>query len=287
MASPPASPHLTSPSSPNPNNSNNNNNSHDEPPPLSLPQTLWSLTIPLSISHASLPSHPPYLTTLPRFSYLPFLIPRLSSYFSTSTATPSSSFHHEEILLRNLPLGLLHDLYQPQTLPWRLTVSDGPEWDISDTFTNSAKEADFVRNGNAKQIMSLSKDDSTALWNSVQDNDFVSFSKIHSRLLNAPTPLRNVPTRVYMPSAKDDGKGGGEFKVIQTLIPPRLSNRTVQTLGGALKSILPTIFPSSRDPILANVILHGGPVPFRAPLEELMREAAYPDGWLCLIVVLL
>lgn len=62
---------------------------------------------------------------------------------------------------------------------------------------------------------------------------------------------------------------------------------TPQTLGAALKSVLPTLFPSSRDPVLANVILHGGPVPFRAPLEELMREAAYPDGWLCLCVVLL
>lgn len=62
---------------------------------------------------------------------------------------------------------------------------------------------------------------------------------------------------------------------------------TPQTLGAALKAVLPTLFPSSRDPILAHIILHGGPVPFRAPLEELMREAAYPDGWLCLCVVLL
>jgi autophagy-related protein 5 len=33
--------------------------------------------------------------------------------------------------------------------------------------------------------------------------------------------------------------------------------------------------------------MHGAAVPFSAPLEELMREAAYPDGWVCLIVVLL
>lgn len=58
-------------------------------------------------------------------------------------------------------------------------------------------------------------------------------------------------------------------------------------MGVALKSILPSLFPSSRDPVLADVILHGASVPFKAPLEELMREAAYPDGWLCLIVVLL
>ncbi|KAK4163634.1 autophagy protein Apg5-domain-containing protein [Cladorrhinum sp. PSN259] len=277
-----SSPTLAAPNSPQP---------EESPQTLSLPQQLWSLQIPLSITHASLPSTPPYLVTLPRFSYLALLLPRLSTYFSAEQH-PCTSFHHEEILLRNLPLGLLYDLYQPTSLPWKLIVSDGPEWDIADTFTNSAKEADFIRNGNAKQIMSLSKDDSTGLWNSVVDGDYLSFARIHSRLLNAPTPLKNVPMRIYIPSSNNsrdssDGSGQGSFKVVQTLVPPRLQNRTQQTLGGALKYILPTLFPSSRDPILANVILHGGPVPFRAPLEELMREAAYPDGWLCLIVVLL
>ena len=58
-----------------------------------------------------------------------------------------------------------------------------------------------------------------------------------------------------------------------------------QTLGAALRGLLPRLFPSSRDPVLATVVMHGAPVPFPAPLEELMREAAYPDGWLCLVVV--
>ena len=31
-------------------------------------------------------------------------------------------------------------------------------------------QADFVRNGNAHQIMSLSKDNTTAFWNAVQDS---------------------------------------------------------------------------------------------------------------------
>ncbi|TLS20955.1 uncharacterized protein PpBr36_10798 [Pyricularia pennisetigena] len=60
---------------------------------------------------------------------------------------------------------------------------------------------------------------------------------------------------------------------------------TPQTLGPTLRDLLPALFPSSRDPVLANVVLHGAPVPFSAPLEGLMREAAYPDGWLCLTVV--
>jgi autophagy-related protein 5 len=52
----------------------------------------------------------------------------------------------------------------------------------------------------------------------------------------------------------------------------------------ALNSILPTLFPSRRDAIVAEPVLHGACVPFRAPLEELMREAAYADGWVHLSV---
>lgn len=57
-----------------------------------------------------------------------------------------------------------------------------------------------------------------------------------------------------------------------------------RTLGKALKSIVPELFPSSRDPVLANVIMHGTALPLNASLEELMREAAYPDGWVNLVV---
>jgi len=134
-------------------------------PNAHLAQTLWSLQIPLYITHALDESKPPFIVSVPRFSYLAFLLPRLTTYFGL----PCSSFHHEEVQLRNLAVGLLVDLYQP-SLPWKLVVADGPEWDIADTFTNSVKEADFVRNGNAKQIMSMSKENSTALWNAVLDS---------------------------------------------------------------------------------------------------------------------
>jgi autophagy-related protein 5 len=132
---------------------------------------LWSLEVPLCITHLTeTSSRPPFVVSVPRFSYLALLLPRLTAYFGS----PCSSFHHEEVQLRNLPVGLLVDLYQPPVLPWRLVVGDGPEWDIGDTFLNGAKEADFVRNNNAQQIMSLSKADTTALWNAVQDSKPIS-----------------------------------------------------------------------------------------------------------------
>lgn len=189
---------------------------------IDIPQALWNLRVPLFITHKNQPDSP-FITSVPRFSYLAQLLPRLYSYFNV----PCSSFHHEEVQLRNLTVGLLVDLYQPQ-LPWKLEVGDGVEWDIGDTFLNGVKEvraappplpglghgfrtigklramqnwaverlssvgdgdteqganqgawleiikqADFIRNGNAKQIMSLSKDHTTELWNAVQDSELV------------------------------------------------------------------------------------------------------------------
>ncbi|KAL8288629.1 hypothetical protein RB597_000642 [Gaeumannomyces tritici] len=254
-----------------------------------IPSALWKLTVPVHITHASLPSSAPFVASVPRFGYLALLLPRLAAYFGR----PCSSFHHEDVQLRNLPVGLLVDLYRPQALPWRLVVDEGEGWHIGDTFLNGAKEADFLRNGHAKQIMSMSKDDTTALWNAVQDGDYATFARINNQLLNAPTPLKHVPIRIYIPSSSPSSPAtttpaaAGSFRVMQALVAPRIANKTPQTLGTALRSLLPTLFPSSRDPVLANVILHGAPVPFSAPLEALMREAAYPDGWLCLTVVLL
>lgn len=101
----------------------------------SIPRALWSRRVPLFIVHKDQPAANPFIVAVPRFSYLAQLLPRLSSFFGV----PCSSFHHEDIQLRNLAVGLLVDLYQPQP-PWRLEVGGGDEWDIGDTFLNGVKE---------------------------------------------------------------------------------------------------------------------------------------------------
>jgi autophagy-related protein 5 len=139
----------------------------------------------------------------PRLSYLPSLLPRLRAFFSPSLIEPSSQHHDGWFAFEGVPLkwhypvGLLFDLYagaDPATkssvdppeaspLPWRLTVhfSDWPLEDLvrldpdgmvmNDAFINSVKEADFLRNGTAKGIMSLSKEDSAGLWKSVEEGE--------------------------------------------------------------------------------------------------------------------
>jgi autophagy-related protein 5 len=247
----------------------------------SIPQALWNARIPLVVTHPQAPTAP-FVTSVPRFSYLSLLLPRLSAFFGTAC----SSFHFEGVQLRNLAAGLLVDLYQP-SLPWRLTVNDGVSWDIADTFLNCVKEADFVRNGNANQIMKMSKENTTQLWHAVIDNDYAAFTRINNLLLNAPTALKHVPLRVYIPSGPEgaDDDAAGSFRVVQSLVPAVTPDRRPRLLGQALRDMMPALFPSSRDPVLVNVVMHGAPVPFQAPLGEVMRDAAYPDGWVCLVVV--
>lgn len=97
------------------------------------------------------------------------------------------------------PVGLLYDLYAGadpaskgtdvtnESLPWRLTLhfNDWPDEELvrldpdglvmNDAFINSVKEADFLRNGTAKGIMSLSKEDSSGLWKAVEGGMLLSF----------------------------------------------------------------------------------------------------------------
>ena len=100
------------------------------------------------------------------------------------------------------PVGLLYDLYSgavpanppskgsrdaesppPTSLRWRLLlhVSEFPDDQLvrlddggrvlHDSFVNSVKEADFLRNGTAKAIMTMSRQDSTQLWEAVEKRE--------------------------------------------------------------------------------------------------------------------
>ena len=108
--------------------------------------------------------------------------------------------------------------------------------------------------------------------------------------------LRHVPVKIYLPtsatqstadSISEEGRQVGHIRVVQSLVPLYLPSRQPQTVGTALNSILPTIFPSRRNPLLAQPVLHGAVVPMGAIIEELGRAAAYADGFLHLAVVML
>ncbi|KAI9673250.1 MAG: autophagy protein 5 [Trizodia sp. TS-e1964] len=188
----------------------------------------------------------PYMIQYPRLSYLPFLLKRLHLFFAYSLIDPdvpleNGWFSFEGVPLKwHYPVGLLYDLFsgadplqqKDNSLPWRLTLhfSDFPEDQLvqldrdgrvmHDAYINSVKEADFLRNGSAKGIMSLSKDDSTKLWEAVQQHDLLLFNSVNEKLLNPPgVKLRHIPLKIYLPSSAE-----GILKVVQSLVTPSVSS---------------------------------------------------------------
>jgi len=195
---------------------------------------------------------------------------------------------------------------EPSTLPWRLTVHfsayprdqlvhlDDEEKHLHDLFIHSVKEADYLRTGTGKTVMFLSKEDSTQLWESVKKHDFALYHPINQKFLNPQgVQLRHLPIRLYLPHAAEDKEmqekeaSPGSVRVVQSLVTPNLSSRQPQTMGTALNQLLPTLFPSRRSPLLAQAVLHGAVLPLSASVEELIRAAAYLDGWLHIAIVMM
>ncbi|EFE31834.1 autophagy protein Apg5, putative [Trichophyton benhamiae CBS 112371] len=262
-----------------------------------IKQQIWEGCLPLQINLSKsecrvFDKADPYFISFPRLSYLPFLLPRLLDFFkpyligSDPVYPYQGWFSFEGLPLKwHYPVGLLYDLYastEPapeqgddkdrrypcrETLPWKLTLhfQDWPDQELvgldeqgrvmHDFFMNSVKEADFVRNGTGKSIMTLSREDSNNLWTSIQE-------------------------RSEKPS----------IKVVQSQFPPKISTvsagteKQIQTIGTALHSVVPSLFPDDKDTNMATPILHGAAVPMSAPLEEMARCAAYADGWLNIVV---
>lgn len=141
---------------------------------------------------------------------------------------------------------------------------------------------------------------SLAILTSVID-DLELFNSVNNKLLNPPgQALRHVPIKVYLPTTTaptptiPEGEEEGaevpqpaSVRVIQSLVAPLSSSRIPVTLGTALNEVLPTVFPSKRNPTLAAPVLHGAVVPMSAPVEELGRACSYADGFLHVVVQLL
>lgn len=94
--------------------------------------------------------------------------------------------------------------------------------------------------------MSLSKEDSSQLWEGVKQRDYRRFTRINNKLLNPQgATLRHVPMRLYLPHAasppagtpaslsnhaQEHGKDGngvmpGSVRVVQGLVPLSSSSR--------------------------------------------------------------
>lgn len=106
--------------------------------------------------------------------------------------------------------------------------------------------------------------------------------------------LRHVPMKIYLPTSASrettdtipEESQAGHMRVVQSLVPLSLPSKQPQTIGTALNSVLPTIFPSRRSPIYARPVLHGAAVPLGTRLDDLGKASSYTDGFLHVAIVM-
>lgn len=277
---------------------------------------IWNGTIPLRIvlaaNEARRADNLEYMVIARRLSYLPLYLPEILQFFKQRLNIPQLAdsieswwFDFEGVPIKwNWPIGLSYDLLtnldpkQIDTsyellanakLPWTLNLhnKDYPTdyvlklnnlngmWDH---WLQQVKEAGYVRDGNAKAVMNLSKEDTTRWLGSAETHNYSAFWEITDRLLpQSPLKLKYVPLKIYLPMTN---------RPLQALVSP-LKNGEANTLGSALNEHMPDLFPSKRRNIVARPVLHGAVASMESPLGELLYGAMYLDGFLHITIVLM
>ncbi|KNC95916.1 uncharacterized protein SPPG_08673 [Spizellomyces punctatus DAOM BR117] len=263
-------------------------------------------------SGAILHSH---YTFMHRCSYLPLVTESVREVFVKSGVAFTGHdadiwYEYRGVPLKwHYPIGLLHDLLTSQyrgssPLPWHIIIHftnfptdklirinaaniiDTPH----DSFMSMIKEADYIRNGSIKKLMSLSKQDQTNLWQGLSSHDYDKFWNVNARLVtNDNTIPKYIPLRVYLL----------DQPVIQEPVAPVDDNLDCEyTLRDILGRMLPEIFPPSLDAPTtegadntrksdaseAVAILHGIVIPIETPILWLSQNCSYPDNFLHIVI---
>lgn len=242
---------------------------------------VWEGAIPLQIhlhesEITSLPPPSPALILAPRIGYLPLLLPLIKPYFS-STLPPGQDtiwFDYKGLPLKwYIPTGVLFDLLcaQPER-PWNLTVHfrgypsnllipcEGEE-SVKWSFINSLKEADYIINGNCKNVMHMSQSDQVELWHSVMDGNLEKYIRASSKLklgtvttdeadMVGQVKAGKIPVRLYVWSVNEDFEDLEDAPEVDNWDQISYINRPLEihkegkhfTLHDALKNLLPEFF---------------------------------------------
>lgn len=273
----------------------------------SLRRDVWNGSIPCKINldvseDPAYETVSPYFVSIPRISYIPLVVDQIYRFFEPNFADPNECrpqnawFEFEGVPLKwHWPVGVLFDLFTGRDpsiswdsdnaeyqLPWALTLhfQNWPakhlmrldtEDAVEDAWKNTLKQSACVRNGSAKSVLSMSKAESTKLWEGLSDHDFDRFWSVNEKLMADATVMRGIPIRVYIPSIP---------RVVQLPVAPFLESKEPQTVGTALNGLIPELFKSKRSALVARPVIHGVVVAMNTPVAELLQVAVYPDGFL-------
>jgi autophagy-related protein 5 len=196
----------------------------------------------------------------------------------------------------------LHTAFDPSSegghthLPWHLTLhfQDYPKdvltrrdssLSVQDMWLNNLKEVptpywianqtSWLQHGSAKKIYTLHNSQVQTLWQSLLDLDYTTYNSIYLPLTTSP---RHIPLRIFLPPPHPP---------ITPLVTRMISSVEEQTLGTALHSVLPPLFPSRRTCLFARPTCHGVAVPLGVALEKLATVFASGQGWLDIVILMM
>jgi len=130
-----------------------------------------------------------------------------------------------------------------------------------------------MRNGNAKGVMSLSKEMSNQLWEGLSKHEYDQYYAVASRIFTYDTNTRTLPVRIYLPSGAP---------VVQKIV----NSQKDETIGTMLHVALPALFPSRKSLFFAKPMIHGIILDLDMPLLEVASQLAYPDGWIHIVILM-
>lgn len=277
------------------------------PPPTHL-SSLSSVSSPVLLT-LSLVVVKEFLISVYRNSYVPTFLPLMVEYFSSyvdELAKIPTWLEWNDIPLKwNLPVGVLYDVltlsqrthkkdddsnvwtlhlrYKDQyprttVIPFVYTTVDGTvdyAKSLHELIVNQLKQSCFVMNGSAKPMLNLSKEDSTKLWEAIQNHNLAHYNQVNRRITPRDSSLvLKIPIKIYMP---------GFAQVIQHPISTVNAEGALTTLKEVLEANIP------RMELLQNpltVLIHGIAVQemLDTPAIQYWELFSYLDNFLHVVI---
>lgn len=245
---------------------------------------------------------------VPRNTYLPISLPLIKNLLKDFLRVDLDDksrfvwFEFENVpLYWNYPVGVLFDSMvglnpserQHKDTPlslyiWKIELSCGTQVptgviplvggleQIRSYWMHQWKQACFILNGSAKQMMSLSMQDSQKFWESITKRDRESFELISARIV--PSRPRYIPLIIHQSLP--------EMKIMQPVAVPSKKSEDKQKIIDVLHSHFSGYLENSGGPLI-KVVCCGIEIPLNANLYETYLRFINLDGFLHISICLL
>jgi len=155
----------------------------------------------------------PFFLHVPRNTYLTLVIKAVENHFKSYVIQRIDEIwfetEHGVPVKWHYPFGVLYDTYGLGQLPWTLTVNfqrfpseqllrcpseDFAKWHFSQTI----KEATYIKYGNINISNDLGESDSNILWNGFKTSDYNKFWGVNQKFYSV-REIKNIPIRIFKP----------------------------------------------------------------------------------------